>query len=121
MRSFGKYFYGVFGLTMQRHSKNAIRNTKYQGASKKKKSRSVALRGIAIFWPILARFVFKPKPLLPFRPAGPSVGEAVRSTPLRGQNEAKQLTKKTWNFLHFFLIVLLKTSGVLLEGLCWRF
>jgi hypothetical protein len=23
--------------------------------------------------------------------------------------------------LHFFLIVLLKTSGVLLEGLCWRF
>ena len=30
-----------------------------------------------------ARFVFKPKPELPFRPVGPSVGEVVRSTPLR--------------------------------------
>jgi hypothetical protein len=31
---------------------------------------------------LAARFVFKLKPLLPFRPAGPLVGEVVRSTPL---------------------------------------
>ena len=53
---------------------------------------SIAQAGIRDFYPATrgrrarghgARFVFKPKPELPFRPVGPSVGEVVRSTPLR--------------------------------------